>query len=52
MEKNIMGKDRIKERKRQTKIVPKGEASFMNKPNYELMARAYIDFYHKTKHYL
>lgn len=44
----------IKKKKvaQQQKIVPKGTVVFKNEPNFDLMAQAYIDFHHKTKHYL
>ena len=38
--------------KKREKIVPKVTVIFENEPNYKLMAKAYIDFHHKTKHYL
>lgn len=48
METNIKKKDKSKKQK----IVPEGTLTFKNEPNFDLMAKAYIDFHHKTKHYL
>ena len=44
MEKNI--------KKKKNDITPKVTVTFKNEPNFKLMAQAYIDFHHKTKHYL
>lgn len=34
------------------KIIPEVTVTFKNEPNIDLIARAFIAFHHKTKHYL